>query len=254
MSRLSASATRQRRPLVGTIVTVNSPELVEAMSGAGIDWLCFDLEHSTLTVADVQRMIQAVQPPCMTLIRIESPQAVYVKKALDTGCDAIVVPQVNTEALAREVVEAGKYSPVGNRSVGLGRSTSYGARLASAVATDNDEKAIIVQIEHVQAVENLDAILGVPGVDGVFVGPYDLSSSMRRIGDVRHPEVQQQIGLIAERVRMKGLPLGIYVGNEEALGAASEQGFDFVAVGSDVLRIVASITKTVASREILNRA
>ena len=76
---------------------------------------------------------------------------------------------------------------------------------------------------------------------------------MRRSGDVRHPEVQRQIGLIAERVKLKGLPLGIYVGNEEALGAASEQGFDFVAVGSDVLRIVASITKTVASREILNR-
>ncbi len=252
MSTLSSPTTRQPGPRVGTIVTVNSPELVEAMSGAGIDWLCFDLEHSTLTVADVQRMIQAVKPPCLTLIRIESPQAVYVKKALDTGCDGIVIPQVNTAALAREMVEAGKYSPVGNRSVGLSRSTSYGTRLASAVATDNDEKALIVQIEHTQAVENLDAILGVPGVDGAFVGPYDLSSSMRRIGDVKHPEVQEKIGLIAERVRMRGLLLGIYVGNEEALGEASERGFDFVAVGSDVLRIVASITKTVAVRETLN--
>jgi 2-keto-3-deoxy-L-rhamnonate aldolase RhmA len=238
--------------MLGTIVTVNSPELVEAMSGAGIDWLCFDLEHSTLTVADAQRMIQAVKPPCLTLIRIESPQAVYVKKALDTGCDGIVIPQVNTEALAREVVEAGKYSPVGNRSVGLGRSTSYGTRLASAVVTDNDEKAIIVQIEHAQAVENLDAILGVPGIDGVFVGPYDLSSSLRRIGDVRHPEVQQKIELIAQRVRMKGLPLGIYVGTDEAVRAESERGFDFVAVGSDILRIVASLVKTVATRETLN--
>jgi 2-keto-3-deoxy-L-rhamnonate aldolase RhmA len=248
LSKLRA-AIESRKLLVGTLVSINSCELAEALSGAGLDWLFFDLEHSTVGLSDVQRMIQAVRPPCLTLVRIEQPEPVYIKKALDTGCYGIIVPQVNTPEIAQLVVDAGKYAPLGNRSVGLSRSVSYGRALASAVKMDNDEKSIIVQIEHAMAVENLEKIINVPGVDGVFVGPYDLSSSMGLIGEVKHERVQAAIDRIAISVRKKGLPLGIFVGSDDALGVERKRGFQFIAVGSDLLRLVSSCQGTAASRD-----
>src|SRR6185312_7029305 len=125
-----ARAIAERRFLLGTIVTSPSPALAEALSNTRIDWLCFDMEHSTLDIATVQTMIQAMNPKCMAFIRIEEPSAVFVKRALDTGCDGVVVPQVNSADIAAAVVAAGKFPPVGGRSIGLGRALGYGNGLA----------------------------------------------------------------------------------------------------------------------------
>ncbi|MEJ0062823.1 MAG: aldolase/citrate lyase family protein [Alphaproteobacteria bacterium] len=244
MSNVLQNALERRRVLIGTIVSVNSCEQVEALSASGLDWLFFDLEHAAFSVGDVQRMIQAVRPPCLSFIRIQEPEAAYVKKALDTGCNGIIVPQVNSAAAARHIVEAGKYAPLGSRSVGLSRSTGYGANLAQAIASHNDEKSIIVQIEHADAVKNLDEILSVPGVDGVFVGPYDLSASMGMIGQVGSAEVQNAITLVAASAKKRNMISGIFIGTDAALEKEIGRGFQFIAVGSDILRAVASCKAT----------
>ena len=238
-----------RSTLIGTFVTVNSPDLAEALSLSGLDWLFFDMEHAAISAADVQHMIQAVRPPCLSLVRIAEALPNDVKKALDTGCDGIIVPQVNCAATAKRVVDAGKYAPLGNRGLGLSRSSAFGAALTESFRSHNEEKAIIVQIEHTDAVQNLDEILNVPGVDGVFVGPYDLSSSMGLIGDVQHPQVQAAISHVVAAAAKRGMPAGIFIAGDEKLPNEIKRGFQFIAVGSDLLRLVASARATVAARD-----
>lgn len=248
MGRL-LDAIREKRALVGTIVSMNSCELAEALSESGLDWLFFDLEHSVLSLQDVQCMIQAMNKKCMSFIRIQDPQTAYVKKALDTGCDGIIVPQVNSALIAKQVIEAGKYAPLGARSVGLSRSIAYGTNLANGIKFHNDEKAIIVQIEHIQAIQNLDEILNVPGIDGVFVGPYDLSSSMGVIGEVSNKRVQESIEIVVSATKKRGIPAGIFIGGESLLKKEIERGYQLIAVGSDILRLVSSCQRTAEVRD-----
>lgn len=239
----------QHPPLIGTLVTINSCELVEALMHAGVQWLFFDLEHGAYSLSDVQNMVRVVKPPCLSFIRIQEAQPVYVKKALDTGCDGIIVPQVNSAATAIKIVEAGRYAPLGQRSVGLSRSTAYGAGLTDAIQAHNREKSIIVQIEHADAVKNLEEILSVEGIDGVFVGPYDLSSSMGCIGQVQDERVQAAIGQVQAAAAAKGLISGIFVGNDQAMVKEAARGFQMIAVGSDCLRLIESCRTSTKARD-----
>jgi 2-keto-3-deoxy-L-rhamnonate aldolase RhmA len=235
--------------LIGTFVSINSPALAEALSSSGLDWLCFDWEHAPLAISEIQTMIQAMRPGCLSFIRIPEPEGVYVKKALDSGCDGIIVPQVNSAGIARHVIEAGKYAPLGNRGMGLSRSTGYGYDLTGATRGHNQQKSILVQIEHIQAVENLEAILDVQGIDGIFVGPYDLSSSIGLIGDVQHPQVQAAISRVADIARRRGVPTAIFIGGDDVLEAQMKRGFQLIAVSSDILRLTASARATLALRD-----
>lgn len=240
-------ASKNDSALLGTLISINSCEMVEALSCSGLDWLFFDLEHAVYSIADVQKMIQAIRPPCLSFIRIQDPQPVYVKKALDTGCSGIIVPQVNSVKIAKSVVDAGKYYPLGARSVGLGRSTLYGSQLAKAIENDNSEKAIIVQIEHIDAVNDLNEILNIDGIDAAFVGPYDLSSSMGLIGDVQNTKVQEAIDKVASTLKNKKIIGGIFVGSDQAIEKEVKRGFKLIAVGSDIIRIVSSCKSTMQS-------
>lgn len=243
------SAIKARGVLVGTIITTSSPELVEALSLSGLDWLFFDLEHSVPGIQDVQHMLMALRKPCLSLLRIECADQVFVKRALDTGCDGIIVPQVNSPDTARQVVAAAKYSPLGTRGVGANRSSGYGYSLASAVASDNERTAVIVQIEHIQAVEHIESILAVEGIDAIFVGPNDLSSSMGRPGEVQHPMVQRAIDKVARAARDAAMPAGIYVADDTALELEVKKGFQFFAVGTEIARAVASCRGTLSARD-----
>ena len=235
-----AEAIAAKGNLIGTLVTVPSPVLAEALSQSGLDWLFFDLEHSVMTLAEVQIMIQAMRGECLSLVRIEEPAAVYVKKASDTGCDGIIVPQVNSPELARTIVAAGKFPPLGMRSVGLGRALGHGLSLAEGVATENTRSALIVQIEHVEGLAHVEEIAAIDGVDGLFIGPYDLSASMGIAGQVGDPLVQAAIERIVEAGKSAGKPVGIFTAGAEIARQALARGAGFVAVGADVLRLVAA--------------
>jgi 2-keto-3-deoxy-L-rhamnonate aldolase RhmA len=192
MSRLT-DALELKGSILGTLVSVASPSLAEAISLSGLDWLFFDCEHSVLDLSDIQTMVQAMNRTCLSMIRIEEPLPVYVKRALDTGCDAIIVPQVNSVEIAKAVAKAGKYPPSGGRSVGLGRALGYGATLADGIKNENARTSIIVQIEHIDAVACVEQILAVDGVDGAIAGAYDLSGSLGIPGDIADERVQAAI-------------------------------------------------------------
>ena len=195
--------------LIGTIVTLSAPEVTEAFVDAGYDYLFIDTEHGPMDIQAAQRLLQ-VAADCPCIVRVPDNNEVWIKKSLDIGADGLVVPQVNRVDVARQVVEFAKYPPLGQRSVGLARAHGYGLDFQSYVERANQEIAIVLQAEHIDAVENMSAIVEVEGVDAIFVGPYDLSASMGRIGQVDHPEVKEAIDEIARCCDSTGTTLGIF--------------------------------------------
>jgi 2-keto-3-deoxy-L-rhamnonate aldolase RhmA len=240
-------ALSEKRYLLGTLITMASPALAEALSSSPLDWLFFDLEHSTLDLATVQAMIQATHPRCLTFIRVAEPSAVRVQRALDTGCDGVIVPQVNSREAAQAVANAGKFPPLGRRSIGLSRALGYGYDLADRVGHANEQTSLLVQIEDRDAVANVDAIVSVQGIDGVFVGPYDLSASLGQPGNLAGEPLHAAIDLTLRSARAQGKIAGIFAAGEAAARAEIARGFTLVAVGADIARLRASVESTAYS-------
>jgi 2-dehydro-3-deoxyglucarate aldolase/4-hydroxy-2-oxoheptanedioate aldolase len=234
-------------PAVGLIVSLQSPEVAEILSQCGYDWLFIDMEHGQSAFDAVQHMLQAVRGTCSAIVRVPEGSPVWIKKALDMGVDGLIIPQVNTADHARAVVAAVKYPPLGARSVGVMRANNYGMDFADYVQHANERTALIIQIEHIEAVRNADAILAVPGIDAVLIGPYDLSGSMNLLGQVTSDPVQGAITTIKHRCHAAGMPLGIFVMTPEAARQHLADGCRFVAVGTDTTLLWNAAKREVAA-------
>ena len=151
------------QPLIGTIITLADPQAVEVISSCGFDWLFVDGEHAPLGAMEIQGILQAVHDRCPCAVRIPANQEVYIKKTLDSGANGIIVPRVNDAEMAQQAVGYAKYPPMGERSVGISRAHGFGMHFAEYIKTANERTADIVQIEHKEGVENIDAILDVKG-------------------------------------------------------------------------------------------
>ena len=226
---------RNKTRLTGTIVTLPCPQIAERLSHCGFDWLFIDGEHGPLSAGDIHLLLQAAQPRCPCLVRLAANGEVYIKQALDAGADGISAPLVNDADTAKRVVALAKYPPQGSRSVGIGRAQGYGDVFADYVARANDQVAVIIQVEHIDAVANIDAILNVPGIDGVFVGPYDLSASMGKPGRVDDIDVQEQIEAVRRACLAHDVALGIFGLDTVAVRPFIDKGYTLLAVGMDTL-------------------
>lgn len=218
--------------LLGTMVTLPAPEIAEILAEVGFDWLFLDAEHSALNAREMQRLMQgAGQTACV--VRLADESDVAIKKALDIGAAGIIVPQVNSAAQAAQVVQRAKYAPQGTRGVGVGRAHGYGYAFGKYVEQANAATAVIVQAEHIQAVENIEAIIQVPGVDAVLVGPYDLSASLGLMGQVDHPDVAAAIQRVTEACLAAGMRLGIFGMSATAVNPYIAQGYTLITAGID---------------------
>ena len=217
------------------MVTLNSPEVSEILVGVAFDWLFLDAEHSPLGPPELQRIMQAAghQMPC--LVRLPSAGEVYIKKALDAGAAGIIAPQINNAEGAEHVVRMAKYAPDGSRGVGVSRAHGYGMRFHEYVSTANEELAVVVQIEHIEAVRNIEAIVSVPGIDALFVGPYDLSASLGKPGQVDDPEVRAAIDRVTEVCLSVGARLGIFGMTADAVKPYIKAGYTLIVAGIDTL-------------------
>lgn len=234
-------------PAIGTLVTLPTTEVAEMLSLCGFDWLFIDMEHGILSIASIQHIVQSIRNDCSSLVRIPENSPVWIKKALDTGCDGIIVPLVNAAEDAKRAVSAAKYPPQGTRSVGIARAQGYGMSFTEYLSSANKNVALIIQIEHTEAVKNLDAILAVDGIDGVLIGPYDLSGSMNTLGDVISKPVQDAIKKIKDACKKKSIPFGIFVMQAEAAQQEIEDGCKFIAIGID------SVLLWTAAKNILSK-
>lgn len=224
---------RQKDLLVGTMLTLPAPEIAEMVSKCGFDWLFLDGEHSPLAILDWQRLIEATGGRCACVLRVPSQSERDIKQALDIGADGIIAPRVNSAAEARAIVERAKYPPRGIRGVGLARAQGYGLEFGEYMAAANNRTAVIVQAEHVDAIGEIDAIAQVDGVDAVFIGPYDLSASMGKTGEVDAPDVVAAIDEVTRACQRHDVALGFF-----GLDAASVEpwigcGYSLICAGVD---------------------
>ena len=219
--------------LVGTLLGLPSPELAEIAADAGFDWLFIDMEHGALEARDVLRMVQAVREPAACLVRIPETSEMWIKKALDTGAAGIIVPHVNGAEDAARAVHWSKYPPEGGRSVGFSRANRYGVRFRENVGTANAETVVVAQVEHIDGVRAIEAVLAVPGVDAVFIGPYDLSASLNKTGRLEEREVQDAIRAVAAACARARIPVGIFSGGAAGALQAIEAGYTLICAGVD---------------------
>ncbi|MBE2220147.1 MAG: 2,4-dihydroxyhept-2-ene-1,7-dioic acid aldolase [Anaerolineae bacterium] len=220
--------------LVGPMVTLGAPEVAEILAKVGFDWLFLDAEHAPFDALSLQRMMQAAgNTPC--LVRLEASQEVPIKKALDVGAAGIIAPMVNTAEQAAQIVSWCRYSPQGTRGVGLGRAHGYGLEFSDYIEAANESVTVIVQAEHIQAAEQIEAIVQVEGVDGVLIGPYDLSASLGLLGQIEHPEVVAAIDRVTAVCQQAKIPLGVFGLSATAVQPYIEKGYTLITVGVDTL-------------------
>ena len=190
-----AQRLRNGEVLIGTLVSLLSAEVCELLSNIGYDWLFIDTEHGAFNPQQTQGMLQAAAPtPCV--IRVPVGEAIWIKKALDIGAAGIIVPQVHTVKQAEEIIKHCKYSPEGDRGVGIGRAHKYGIEFEHYLNNANNETAVILQAESQESIDNIDEIVKLKGLDAILVGPYDLSASLGKPGEINDPIVQAAIDTV----------------------------------------------------------
>jgi 2-keto-3-deoxy-L-rhamnonate aldolase RhmA len=219
--------------LAGTLLSLPSPELAEIAADAGFDWLFLDMEHGALGPADVLRIVQAVREPCACLVRVPEAREMWVKKALDTGAAGIIVPHIDSADEAARAVRWAKYPPQGGRSVGFSRANRYGTRFQENVETANAETVVVAQVEHIDGVRRIDAILAVPDLDAIFIGPYDLSASLGIPGQIQAPDVREAIRAVAVACAGRKIPVGIFAAALPAALRAAGDGYTLICAGID---------------------
>lgn len=222
--------------------------VTEIVCYSGFDWLLLDTEHSPNELPAVMAQLQSVQRGTATpIVRPAWNDTVLIKRILDIGAQSILVPFVQNAEEAKRAVAATRYPPEGIRGItGSGRASRFG-RTKDYLKKANSEICLLVQTETREALDQLEAIASVEGVDGVFVGPADLSASFGHIGNPQHPEVQEAIENVAKRLKKIGKPAGILTPVEEEARRYIEWGYTFVAVGSD-LGLVAKGADTLAAK------
>ena len=223
--------------LIGTMVTLPVPSIAEILAELGFDWLFVDGEHGPLETREILAILQAVGDRLACLVRVPGSEEAPIKKALDLGAEGIIVPQVNTAEQAARVVQYARYAPIGSRGVGLARAHGYGLRFQDYLEKANERVTVIVQAEHVQAVENMESIVQVEGVDAVFLGPYDLSASLGRMGRIEDPVVIEAIEQVTRTCQAAGIPLGYFGVSAQAVRPYMERGYSLIAAGVDTLMI-----------------
>jgi 2-keto-3-deoxy-L-rhamnonate aldolase RhmA len=221
--------------LLGSMVTLPSPAAAEILVEIGYQWLFVDGEHGPLETAEVLAILHAVGDRVPCIVRVPAAAEVPIKKMLDLGAAGIIAPQVNTAQQAADVVAWSRYAPQGRRGVGLARAHGYGMKFQEYVESANQEISVIVQAEHAEAVENIEQIVQVEGIDAVLLGPYDLAASLGKMGQVDDPEVTGAIDRITAACQAAGIPLGIFGVSADAIRPYMEKGYNLVVAGTDTI-------------------
>jgi 4-hydroxy-2-oxoheptanedioate aldolase len=219
---------------LGLWSTLSSSYTVELIAGAGFDWILLDTEHSPSDLENLLTQLQAAAPYAThPVVRIPWNDMVTIKRVLDIGAQSLLVPYVSTAEEARNAVAYTRYPPAGVRGVaGTTRATRFG-RVKDYAKRAQEEICLLVQVETQRALDNIEAISGIDGVDGVFIGPADLHASLGYAGEIANPKVKPLIDDAIRRIRKAGKAPGILTPNEADARHWLECGAQFVAVGSD---------------------
>lgn len=228
---------RNRELTIGTWQTLGHPAISEIMARAGFDWVTIDLEHSVISLREAEDAIRILQLSGLAaLVRLTFNDSNQIKRVMDAGATGIIVPMVNSAQLAEEAVKAVYYPPRGKRGVGLARAQGYGDAFQPYLDWQRNGPVVVVQIEHIQAVENLESIFSVEGVDGYIIGPYDLSASMGIPGEFEHHDFLAAMARVKQVSHDMDILGGIHIIEPDPtqLGQRVQEGYLFIAYSLDI--------------------
>ncbi len=236
------------KTVLGTFQCMDSRAASAVLADSGFDWIIVDMEHGMMDLETAGDMAETARSyGAVPFIRVSGNDDGIIKRALDAGPLGVMIPMVNTKADAQKAVSACKYSPQGVRGIGPGRASLFGLHLAEYTAQANQEIMVLLQAEHKDAVDAIDEILSVAGIDVIFVGPLDLSCSMGLIGQPNHPAVEAAVAKVLEAAQRHGVVPGIFCMDAREALRRAEQGFRFIAVGLDSKFLAASAAQALES-------
>lgn len=234
---------KNNEPQIGLWLGLANAYTAELAANAEFDWLLLDGEHAPNDLRSLLEQLQALAPyPSQPIIRPRIGDAAIIKQLLDIGAQTLLIPMVDTAEQASELVKAMHYPPKGIRGVGsaLARASRWSS-IPDYLYKAGDELCLLVQIETKKGLDNLDAIVNTGGVDGVFIGPADLSASLGYLGNPKHPDVQAAIEDAFKRIKQAGKASGILMADKELAKRYIEMGCNFVAVGTDTSILMQSL-------------
>ncbi|MEM6563602.1 MAG: HpcH/HpaI aldolase/citrate lyase family protein [Pseudomonadota bacterium] len=224
------------KTVFGCWMSIAESYTAEIMGHAGFDWLLIDGEHSPNDIRSIRdQMIALKGSASHPVVRVPVGETWIIKQVLDVGAQSILVPMVETAEQARELVRACRYPPEGTRGVGysVGRVSDFG-QMENYGPTASEQICLLVQVENKTGLENLDEILTVEGVDGIFIGPADLSASMGYLGQTQHPDMHATVLDALKKISASGKAAGILTTDDDMIAASLEAGARFVAVAMDI--------------------
>lgn len=231
-------ALQARELTVGSWLQLASPAAAEILANVGYEWLGLDCEHTSADASTVENVCRAVygRGPSL-MVRVAHCDTMEIRQALDVGANGVIVPLVETAEQARHAVAAAKYPPDGIRGYCFGRMNDWGVSFEDYAREANANVAVVVMIESRRGVENVDEIAAVPGVDALFIGPYDLSGSYGVAGRLDHPAVMNGRRAVLEAADKAGISAGLHLvrATEESYNRAVSDGFTFICLDGDII-------------------
>jgi len=231
---------------IGSWITIGNPYIAEIMAKSGFEWLTVDMEHSAITLSEAQQLIQVIElSGCVPLVRVSENNPNLIKRVMDAGAHGVIVPMVNSKADAEKAVKSVRYPPKGIRGVGLARAQGYGSSFEKYNEWTEHNCVVIVQIEHIDGVNNLKKILSTEGVDGFIIGPYDLSGSLGLSGNFDDPTVKKALDKVEEMCKKYNYYSGFHVvpPDVELVKEKIYLGYKFIAYSIDELFLGESCRK-----------
>jgi 2-dehydro-3-deoxyglucarate aldolase len=229
---------KNKENTIGSWITIGHQVVIDVLANAGFDWLCIDLEHTAIDYNELQVLIGFIQAHNMAaLVRVFKNEEVVIKRALDAGADGIIVPMICSAQEANQAVEFAKYPPVGKRGVGLNRAQRYGFGFEEYKKWVDENLVVIAQIEHISGVNNIEDIINTEGIDGVFIGPYDLSASLGIPGRYNEPIVTEALKKFENVCLSANISMGYHVVEPDISLVIDKQnaGYNFIAFSTDFL-------------------
>ncbi len=221
---------------IGTWIQIGHPAIAEILAGVGYDWICVDMEHGSIDIESLTHLFRAIEAnDVVPIARLPMNDPIWIRRSLDAGAMGLIIPMVNSAQEVESAIRHAKYPPRGERGYGYSRANTFGMDFEEYIATANETIAIIAQIEHKEGIENIDAILQVQDLDGVFIGPLDLSGSYGKAGQLDCPEMREALQHYLESCKKYNKCAGLHIvrPDKNAIRNAINQGYNLIALGVD---------------------
>lgn len=229
---------KNKQLTIGSWVTIGHQAVIDILAEAGFEWLTIDLEHTVIDYNETQILISYIQSHGMAaLVRVTKNEEVVIKRVLDAGADGVIIPMICSQEEAVQAVSFAKYPPGGRRGVGLNRAQRYGFAFNEYREWVDRNLVVIAQIEHIDGVKNIESIINTEGIDGIIIGPYDLSGSLGIPGQYNDPKVNEALKKVEEACRTYKKSMGYHVIEPDSSLVLEKQkaGYNFIAFSTDFL-------------------